>query len=120
MHYDAYLAQGWPIASGVIEGACRHLVKDRFELTGMRWTQAGAESLFHLRAVAENDDWEDYHAFRRQQRYLRLYASPHAPQEPLERMALDSTLQSSREFLFPHSSKEPHKQPGAEAERLAA
>ena len=48
------------LPDGVIEGACRHLVKDRFELTGMRWTQAGAESLLHLRAVAENDDWEDH------------------------------------------------------------
>ena len=120
MHYDEYLAQGWPIASGVIEGACRHLVKDRCELTGMRWTQAGAESLLHLRAVAENNDWDDYHAFRRQQRHLRLYASPHAPREPLERMALDSSSQSSHEFLFPHSPKSPHKQPDAGVERLAA
>ena len=39
MDYPAYLAKGWPIASGVIEGACRHFVKDRFELSGMRWTQ---------------------------------------------------------------------------------
>jgi hypothetical protein len=57
MDYPTYLAKGWPIASGVIEGACRHFVKDRFELSGMRWTQAGAENLLHLRAVAENDDW---------------------------------------------------------------
>ena len=91
MHYDEYLLKGWPIASGVIEGACRHLVKDRFELTGMRWTQEGAESLLHLRAVAENDDWEDYHAYRREQRHLRLYASPHARQQPLEHVALGST-----------------------------
>ena len=57
MAYDYYLAQGWPIASGVIEGACRHL--DRFELSGMRWTQAGAENLLRLRAVAENGDWHE-------------------------------------------------------------
>ena len=57
MHYDQYLANGWPIASGVIEGACRHLVKDRCELSGMRWTQDGVENLLRLRAVAENDDW---------------------------------------------------------------
>lgn len=76
MHYDQYLAQGWPIASGVIEGACRHFVKDRCELSGMRWTQEGAENLLRLRAVAENGDWDDYHQFRKQQRHLRLYGVP--------------------------------------------
>jgi hypothetical protein len=48
MDYATYLANGWPIASGVIEGACRHFVKDRFELSGMRWEQSGAESLLRL------------------------------------------------------------------------
>ena len=81
MDYQTYLQQGLPIASGVIEGACRHLVKDRFELSGMRWTYQGAESLLHLRAVAENDDWEDYHAFRKQRRHKRLYPS-HPSQSP--------------------------------------
>lgn len=76
MHYDHYLAQGWPIASGVIEGACRHFVKDRCELSGMRWTPTGVENLLRLRAVAENGDWEDYHRFRKQRRHLRLYGSP--------------------------------------------
>lgn len=73
MDYPTYLAKGWPIASGVIEGACRHFVKDRCELSGMRWSQTGAEGLLRMRAVAENDDWSDYHAFLRQQRHLRLY-----------------------------------------------
>jgi hypothetical protein len=73
MHYDRYLAAGWPIASGVIEGACRHLVKDRCELSGMRWTQAGAEALLRLRSVAENGDWERFHAYRRRQRQLTGY-----------------------------------------------
>ena len=75
-----YLAQGWPIATGVIEGACRHLVKDRCERSGMRWTIDGAEALLHLRCVHENDDWDAYHAyhaFRRRQRHLRLYATPY-------------------------------------------
>lgn len=73
MDYPAYLAKGWPIASGVIEGACRHFVKDRCELSGMRWSQTGAEGLLRMRAIAENDDWSDYHAYLRQQRHLRLY-----------------------------------------------
>jgi hypothetical protein len=76
MDYPTYLANGWPIASGVIEGACRHLVKDRMELSGMRWSLEGAESLLHLRAVAENDDWDAYHLFRMKQRHQRLYATP--------------------------------------------
>jgi hypothetical protein len=42
MRYDQYLAQGWPIGTGVVEGACRHVVKDRMEQSGMRWTEAGA------------------------------------------------------------------------------
>lgn len=72
-NYPTYLAKGWPIASGVIEGACRHFVKDRCELSGMRWSQTGAEGLLRMRAIAENDDWSDYHTYLRQQRHLRLY-----------------------------------------------
>jgi len=73
MDYASYLQRGWPIASGVIEAACRHIVKDRLELSGMRWSETGAEQLLHLRAVAENDHWDDYHLFRKQQRQQRLY-----------------------------------------------
>ena len=89
MDYPTYLSNGWPIASGVIEGACRHFVKDRCELSGMRWTQAGAENLLHLRAVAENDDWDAYHDFRRRARHSRLYASPYPDLQILEDQALD-------------------------------
>jgi hypothetical protein len=99
MAYDHYLAQGWPIASGVIEGACRHLVKDRFELSGMRWTQTGAENLLRLRAVSENGDWDDYHQFRKQRRHLRLYASPFPAQHGLEDQALDVLPQSSDNII---------------------
>ena len=73
MNYSSYLDKGWPIASGVIEGACRHFVKDRMELSGMRWTKSGAENLLRLRAIAENDDWDAYHDFRRKCRDQRLY-----------------------------------------------
>jgi hypothetical protein len=89
MAYDTYLKQGWPIASGVIEGACRHFVKDRCELSGMRWTQTGAENLFRLRAVAENGDWDDYHLFRKRQRHARLYHQPYPDLLPLEMQAID-------------------------------
>lgn len=76
MDYASYLAHGWPIASGVIEGACRHFVKDRCELSGMRWSPTGAEQLLRLRAIAENDDWDAYHAFRKRKRHERLYQIP--------------------------------------------
>jgi hypothetical protein len=73
MQYDQYLAAGFPIATGVIEGACRHIVKDRCELSGMRWTQSGAEALLHLRCVAENGDFEAYHAYLRTERQRNVY-----------------------------------------------
>lgn len=92
MDYQTYLANGWPIASGVIEGACRHFVKDRCELSGMRWRQAGAENLLHLRAVAENEDWDAYHDFRRRKRHTRLYGTPFPCQPALENQSLDSAV----------------------------
>jgi hypothetical protein len=91
MAYDTYLERGWPIASGVIEGACRHFVKDRCELSGMRWTQTGAENLFRLRAVAENGDWDDYHLFRKRQRHTRLYHQPYPEPLPVEMQAIDNS-----------------------------
>ena len=89
MDYATYLAKGWPIASGVIEGACRHFVKDRCELSGMRWLQEGAENLLRLRAVAENDDWDAYHTYRKQQRHCRLYGTLSSVPEAIEIQALN-------------------------------
>lgn len=60
MRYDQYLSAGYPIGSGVAEGACRHLVKDRMERTGMRWTVAGAQAMLHLRAIYINGHWDKY------------------------------------------------------------
>jgi hypothetical protein len=73
MKYDEYLAAGYPIGSGMAEGACRHVVKDRMELTGMRWTLPGAQSMLHLRAVYLNGDWDDYLDFYIQAEQARLY-----------------------------------------------
>ena len=73
MRYDHYLAQGWPIGTGVIEGTCRHLVKDRMEQSGMRWTQPGAQAVLDLRAVRINGDWDDYQRFHRGRQHHRLY-----------------------------------------------
>ena len=75
MCYDRYLAAGYPIASGVIEGACRHVVKDRLERTGMHWTVAGAQAMLQLRCMAINQQWEAFTAYRVRQESQRLY--PH-------------------------------------------
>ena len=64
MRYDEYLAKGYPIASGVIEGACRHLVKDRMERAGMHWTRFGAQAMLDLRSIHVNGDWDQYQTFR--------------------------------------------------------
>jgi hypothetical protein len=73
MKYDEYLAAGYPIGTGVVEGACRHLVKDRMEQTGMRWRIAGAQAVLSLRAIYLNDDWNTFHADRIQAEQRSLY-----------------------------------------------
>jgi hypothetical protein len=75
IHYDRYLAAGYPIASGVIEGACRHVVKDRMERAGMHWTLPGAQALLNLRCVALNDEWEPFINHHIQSETARLYAN---------------------------------------------
>jgi hypothetical protein len=75
MQYDVYLARGWPIGTGVVEGACGHLVKDRMEQAGMRWTKAGAQAMLDLRAVRLSGDWDAYWAFHRQKEHERLYGN---------------------------------------------
>ena len=84
MDYARYLANGWPIATGVIEGACRHLVKDRCETSGMRWHPDGAEQVLGLRSVWTNGDWDAYHRHRREQRHHRLYGPPLDPLDTTE------------------------------------
>lgn len=73
MRYDRYLAHGWPIASGSVEGACKNLVKDRMERSGMRWTLDGAEAMLRLRAIHLSGDFDDYWQFHVQQDQQRLY-----------------------------------------------
>ena len=75
MRYDEYLTKGYPIASGAIEGACRHLVKDRMERAGMHWTPAGAQAMLDVRSTYLNGDWEEYQAYRITSETNRLY--PH-------------------------------------------
>jgi len=73
--YDLYLEAGFPIGTGVIEGACRHLVKDRMDLTGARWRLNGAQAVLRLRALRASGDLQDYLRFHREQERQRNYTS---------------------------------------------
>ena len=65
LKYDTYLSQGFPIASGVIEGTCRHLINDRLDITGARWSLYGAECLLKMRALWASGDLDEYWEFER-------------------------------------------------------
>ena len=78
LRYHEYLAAGLPIATGVIEGACRHLVKDRMDLTGARWSLAGAEAVLRLRALRASGDFDEYWRFHEAQEYQRNHAALYA------------------------------------------
>jgi hypothetical protein len=75
MQYHLYLQAGYPIASGVIEGACRHLIKDRMEHAGMRWKLAGAEAMLNVRAVMASSEWEEFGSWRQLEEAKRVH--PH-------------------------------------------
>jgi hypothetical protein len=78
LDYPRALKEGWPIATGVIEGACRHLVKDRMDLTGARWGLDGAEAVLKLRALRCNGDFDDYWRFHLNQEHKRIHESRYA------------------------------------------
>ena len=73
MCYDEYLAHGWPIASGPVEGACKNLIKDRMERSGMRWTEAMAEAIVQLRAIYLSGDFDRYWSFHIENDQQRLH-----------------------------------------------
>jgi hypothetical protein len=77
LDYPAALAAGWPIATGVIEGACRYLVKDRMDITGARWGVQTAEAILKLRAVLANGDFDDYWAWHLDREHERNYPHSH-------------------------------------------
>lgn len=78
LHYDRALADGLPIATGVIEGACRYLVQDRMGRTGARWSLAGAEAVLRLRALRTSGDFDDYWQFHLAKEYERTHESRYA------------------------------------------
>jgi hypothetical protein len=73
MRYDEYLRAGYPIASGVIEGACRHVIKDRMEQGGMRWTLRGAKAMLNVRSVCASSEWKTFHQWRQGEGTTRLH-----------------------------------------------
>jgi hypothetical protein len=83
MRYDLYLAAGMPIGTGVIEGACRHLINDRMDITGARWGLDGAEAVLQARALRISGDMDAYWDFHRgrelQRNHLRRYAESELP-----------------------------------------
>lgn len=83
LRYDEYLAKGYPIASGVIEGACRHLVKDRLERAGMHWTAEGAQAMLDMRSIFVSGQWEEYQHYRIEWETQRLYPHREAVAPPV-------------------------------------
>ena len=75
LRYDDYLKRGIPIATGVIEGACRHLIRDRLTLTGARWSLAGAEAILRLRSLRASGDWDAYWEYHERKELERNHAA---------------------------------------------
>ena len=73
MRYDEYLRAGLPIASGSVEGACKNLIKDRMERSGMRWTVPGAEAVLKMRAVERSGDFDAYWEYHLRCEHARLH-----------------------------------------------
>jgi hypothetical protein len=87
MKYDKALENGWPIATGLIEGSCRYVIEDRFGITGARWSPDGAETILKLRAVVVNDDLDDYMDYYKN-RYRAEHHLARYDQDTIERLNL--------------------------------
>jgi hypothetical protein len=87
LRYDRYLRQGLPIATGVIEGACRHLIVDRLDITGARWSVRGAEAILRLRSLRSSGDFDDYWRFHLEAEHARNHASRYAGKPTLRVIA---------------------------------
>ena len=87
LRYDQYLRQGLPIATGVIEGACRHLIVDRLDITGARWSVHGAEAILRLRSLRSSGDFNDYWEFHLAAEHERNHTSRYANKPTLRLIA---------------------------------
>lgn len=99
LHYEQYLAHGLPIATGVIEGACRHLVQDRMAITGARWGLNGAEAILRLRALLVSGDFEDYWHYHLAQEQLLNHTMHYADSPPSTRLAHEPSQPARRPYL---------------------
>ena len=90
MQYDRYLKSGYPIATGVIEGACRHLIKDRMDVTGARWSLEGAEAVLKLRSLVTSGDFDDYWTFHRSREFQRNYLDKLGDAKQLKSLGIPS------------------------------
>lgn len=88
LKYDDYLKSGLPIATGVIEGACRYLIKDRMDITGARWSLAGAEAVLRLRSLYISGDWDEYWRFHLLQEYKRNHKALYKDSIPLMKQVI--------------------------------
>ena len=86
--YDRYLAGGLPIATGVIEGACRHLVKDRMDITGACWGLEGAEAILKLRSLRASGDLESYWTYHENVEKLRNHVTHYEGTPPATKIPL--------------------------------
>ena len=75
LKYNKYLKQGFPIATGIIEGTCRYLIKDRMDITGARWRIVGAEAVLKLRSLKASGDFTEYWRFHEEQEFIRNHKS---------------------------------------------
>ena len=73
MRYDEYLSKGYPIGSGIAEGACRNVVKDRIDCTGMHWRLPGSRAMLKTRALYLNGEWDDFVEYRIRREQETLY-----------------------------------------------
>jgi hypothetical protein len=82
LRYNQYLVEGLPISTGVIEGACRHLVVDRMDITGARWSLEGAEAILRLRSLRSSGDFDDYWRFHLGREHRRLHLAKYSTAAP--------------------------------------
>ncbi len=100
LHYNEYLKQGLPIATGVIEGACRHLIKDRMDITGARWSLKGAEAILKLRSLKASRDFDDYWEFHEQQELFRNHHSRYADSTILDKLSPKNRINTDDVGLY--------------------
>ena len=98
LRYDLYLAAGFPIATGVIEGACRYLIKDRMDITGARWSLQGAEAVLRLRSLHVSGDWNDYWHFHLQQEQKRHHQALYFSGVPLLKSVIHTSCYTTPSY----------------------